>query len=456
MAVYWNDNSLLFAPQSAFGTVNSTPGDFEALLCEKPSITFATDIQELDLLTGQVGASPERLIGRRSGTMTFKTPLEGFKSGYDPTAEDPGAAGVIPPWLALLANALGSNNSAIVSAATQWAGAHLSNSDYDASGVASATTSVITADAGTDITTDADIKAGQLVITAESPTSTTLQMGFAKSLAGAALTLFEASKQAVNSATADFYGTANAWLSNAVYTQVPQTVKWVGNSSGTPGNDTKFCYVLQDVIVEGITLEWNAGAVPTAEFRCRFYDYSMDKTLGGLVVPDAFARIPQIVGTYNGYATLSGGEKCGLANCTVDFALEIVEVPCHGATQGIEAVSYRKPKISAKVSILHEDGDLVYDAAGGAGNTGSHVWQAALELGTTLSLGCYVGARSGRSWAWLIPACKVVEVPALEDRDGSVAYSLTVEAVAYSGDTAISAETVANSPIDSVFRTAVG
>ena len=440
MAVYWNDNSLLFAPQAAFGTVNSTPGNFEALLCEKPSITFATDIQELDLLTGQVGAAAERLIGRRSGTMTFKTPLEGFKSGYDPSAEDPGATGVIPPWLALMANALGSNNSAIVSAATQWAGAHLSNSDYDAGGVASATTSIITADAAGNVTTNADIKAGQLVITAESPTSTTLQMGFAKSLAGAALTLFEASRQAVNSATADFYGTANAWLSNAVYTQVPQTVKWVGN-------DTKFCYVLQDVIIEGITLEWSAGAVPTAEFRCRFYNYSMDKTLGGLVVPDSFDRVPQIVGTYNGYATLSGGEKCGLANCTVDFAMEIIEIPCHGATQGIEAVSYRKPKITAKVSVLHEDGDLVYDAAGSAGNTGSHVWQAALELGTTLSLGCYVGARPGRCWAWLIPACKVVEVPALEDRDGSVAYS---------GDTQISAETVANSPMDSVFRTAVG
>lgn len=449
MAVYWNDNSLLFAPQSAFGTPNTTAGDFEAILCEKPSITFATDIQELELLTGQVGASAERLIGRRSGTMTVKTPLEGFKSGYDPTSEDPGATGVIPPWLALLGNALGSNNSAIISAATQWAGAHLSNSDYDASAVFSAITTAITADAGGDITTDADIKAGQLVITAESPTSTTLQMGFAKSLAGAVLTLFEASRQAVNSTNADFYGTANAWLSNAVYTQVPQTVKWTGN-------DTKFCYILQDVIIEGATIEWNAGAVPTIEFRCRFYDYSMDKTLGGLVVPDAFTRVPQIVGTYNGYATLSGSEKCGLASCTVDFAMDIIEIPCHGATQGIEAVSFRKPKITAKVSVLHEDGDLVYDAAGSSGNTGSHVWQSKLELGTTLSLGCYVGARSGRSWAWLIPACKVVEVPALEDRDGNVAYSLTVEAVAYSGDTQISAETAANSPINSVFRTAVG
>ena len=149
MATYWSDYSLLVAPQSAFGTAASS--GFEALLCEKPSITFATEIAELDLLTGQVGSAPERLVGRRSGTLTFKMPLEGFKSGYDPTAEDPGATGVIPCWLALAANVLGSNNSAIVSSATQWAGAHLSNSDYDAGGVTSATTSAITADAASDL-----------------------------------------------------------------------------------------------------------------------------------------------------------------------------------------------------------------------------------------------------------------------------------------------------------------
>ena len=447
MATYWSDYSLLVAPQSAFGTAASS--GFEALLCEKPSITFATEIAELDLLTGQVGSAPERLVGRRSGTLTFKMPLEGFKSGYDPTAEDPGAAGVIPCWLALAANVLGSNNSAIVSSATQWAGAHLSNSDYDAGGVTSATTSAITADAASDITTDAEIRAGQLVLTALTPSSTTVQLGFAKSLAGAVLSLFEASKNAVNSNDADFYGTSTAWVSTAHATQVPQTVKWVGQA-------TEFCYILQDVVCEGLTLVWDSGAVPTIEFRCRFYDYSMDKTLGGLVVPDAFQRIPQIVGTYNGIATLSGSTKCGLASATLEFTQDIVEVVCHGATQGITSVAYRNPRVRVNVSVLHESTDLVYDSAGSAGNTGSHVWQAGLELGTVMSLGCYVGAKPGRCFAFLVPAARIAEVPSVEDRDGSVAYSLTFEASSYSGDTALVAETTANSPINSVLRIGVG
>lgn len=447
MATYWSDYSLQISPQSSFGTAATT--GFEALNCEKPSVTFATEITELDLLTGQVGAAPERLIGRRSGTLTYKIPAEGFKTGYDPTAENPGDTGVIPRWLALLANALGSNNSAIVSAATQWAGAHLANSNYDAGGVLSATSSAITADAASDITTDADIRSGELVCTALTPTSTAVQLGFAKSLAGAVLSLFEASKTTVNSTDADFYGSSTAWLSTAHATQVPQTVLWTGP-------DAVFCYVLQDVIVEGVTLEWNSGMVPTLEFRCRFYDYTVDKTLGGLSVPDAFTRIPQVVGTYNGVATISTNAKCGLAGCTVEFTQDIIEVPCHGANQGITAVTYRNPRVRANVSVLHESTDLVYDAAGSAGDVGSHTWQAALEQGVTLSLGCYVGAKPGRCWAFLLPAARLVEVPTLEDRDGSVAYNLTFEAVAYSGDSTVQAgDTTANSPIDSVFRIGV-
>jgi hypothetical protein len=445
---YWSDNSLKFAPQSAFGTAATT--GFEAVLCETPSVTFATEITELDLLTGQVGAAPERLVGRRSGTLTFKMPLEGFKSGYDPTAENPGDTGVIPRWHALAGNVLGSANGSIVSAATQWAGAHLANSNYDAAGVASAIASAITADLASDITTDADIRSGELVVTALTPTSTAVQMGFAKSLAGAVLSLFEASKTTVNSTDADFYGTSTAWLSTLHAAQVPQTVRWTGQ-------DTTFCYILQDVICEGITITWDSGAVPTAEFRCRFYDYSMDKTAGGLEVPDAFLRVPQIVGAYNGQATIGTNATCGLASATLEFTQDIVEVVCHGATQGITSVAYRNPRARASVSVLHSSTDLVYDNAGAPSNTGSHTWQAQLEQGVSTSLGCYVGAKPGRCFAFLLPAAKLVEVPALEDRDGSVAYKLVYEAVAYSGDSVVQvSDTAANSPINSLLRVGIG
>lgn len=172
----WSDYSVSLAPQiSGFGTPNTTGADYRTVKCEAPSFSFDTAVTETSLLTGQVGAAPERVIGRRSGTFGFKIPLEGFKSGYDPTLENPGSTGVIPPWMAIVANALGSNVAAVANAANFWAGLHLNNSTYQASGVASATTTAITYDAPGAF---ADVDAGDLVLTAESPTSTTLQARF--------------------------------------------------------------------------------------------------------------------------------------------------------------------------------------------------------------------------------------------------------------------------------------
>ena len=438
---YWSDSSVLLAPQTAFGTVNSTTGDFEAVKCENPTISLDTAITELNLLTGQVGAAPERLVGRRSGKFSFKMPLEGFKNGYDPDVAGPGAAGVIPHWAAIAANVLGSQNSAIVSAATMWAGAHLNNGTTHNNGVTSATTSAITFDAAGDW---ADIDAGDLVATAESKTSTTMQLGFAKSVAGNVISLFEASKNAVNSGSADVLPTASMWLSTGAYTPVPMTIRYTGANAA-------FCYILQDWVCSGFQITWNAGEVPTITFNGQFYNFSMDTTLGGLSIPDAFDRIPQIVGTVNGYATLSGGQMCGLESCTLDYSIEIVDIMCHAATQGVSAVAYRNPRIKLAVQALHNSTDQVFDSAGSPATAGQHQWQSLLERGEQISVGCYVGARSGKAWAFLVPKGLLTGV-AMEKRGEYVAYKIDLEAAAYSGDSALHAETAADSPINSVFR----
>lgn len=441
---YWSDSSVSMAPQSAFGTVNSTAGDFEAIKCETPTMSLDTAITELNLLTGQVGAAPERLIGRRSGKFSFKMPLEGFKNGYDPDVAVPGAAGVLPHWAAIAANVIGSQNSSIVSAATMWAGAHLNNGTTHNSGVTSATTSAITFDAAGDW---ADIDAGCLVATAESKTSTTMQLGFAKSVAGNVITLFEASKNAVNSATADVLPSASMWLSTGAYTPVPMTIRFTGA-------DTTFCYILQDWICTGFSITWNSGEVPTITFSGQFYNFSMDTTLGGLQVPDAFDRIPQIVGAVNGYATIAGSQVCGLESCTLDYAIEVVEVPCHAATQGVSAVAYRNPRVKVSAQVLHNSTDSVFDAAGTVATAGQHQWQSFLERGEQYSFSCYVGAKAGKAWAFNVPKGLFTAVTA-EKRGEYLAYKLDVEAAAYSGDSALHAETTANSPINSVFRMAL-
>ncbi|MGA1216205.1 MAG: hypothetical protein ACO31X_11640, partial [Candidatus Nanopelagicales bacterium] len=61
MMAYWSDSSVGFAPQSAFGTENTSPADFVYLRAEAPSVTFETETTELELMTGQVGAAPERI-----------------------------------------------------------------------------------------------------------------------------------------------------------------------------------------------------------------------------------------------------------------------------------------------------------------------------------------------------------------------------------------------------------
>ena len=89
-------------------------------------------------------------------------------------------------------------------------------------------------------------------------------------------------------------------------------------------------------------------------------------------------------------------------------------------------------------------------------NTGSHLWQSYLERGVSSSLGVYVGSNIGRLFAFLVPNAKIVAVPQIADLSGAVGYQLTIEAGAYTADSTDTAETSTNSPLDSLFRLALG
>lgn len=442
---YWSDHSLSVAMQTAFGTPATT--GFEALKCELPSVTFETEVTELDLLTGQPGAEAERLVGARSGTVSFTIPLEGLKTGYTPSVtESPGDAGVLPLWLAMLANAMGSDLSSVSTNADFQNGLMCSVSEYTGGGVLSADPDEITLD---NSTASNKIKGGQFVCTALSATTTAIQMGYCKTKVGQVVTLFENAGQTVDSASANVYGTGTAYASSQYVNQKALTMRWTGP-------DATFCYILQDCLVESCRITWESQAVPTAEFTLRFYNFSMNTEAGGLATPDSFQRIPQIVGNSNGRATINGSAKCGLESCTWEWTATFTPVKCHSAAQGVTAVLISKPRIRASFSVLHDSTDAVFDAAGGASTTGSHQWQSWLERQTVVSIGVYVGTTIGRIWSLLIPAGVIVEVPTVELRgENSVAYTIQVGAGAYSGDTSDTAETAANSPLDSIARVAL-
>tara|TARA_R110000824_G_scaffold54123_7_gene149526 strand:- start:8406 stop:9758 length:1353 start_codon:yes stop_codon:yes gene_type:complete len=450
MATYWTDSSVGFALQTNFATENTADSDFVFIKAEQPSVTFDTEVTEVDLMEGQVGAASERIIGRRSGSITLSMPLEGFVDGYNPALENPGgtpvAANVIPPGLVLMANAMGSYSTGVVNNAGFWQGGELmSCSEYTADGVASATAGVITVD---DATASNKIKGGEYVCTAASATTTTVQSGFVKTKAGQVLTLFENATNTVTGATDDVYGTATSW--QGADQPLPLTIRWVGNNA-------KFCYRLVGAICESFTINLNAAETPTIEYTYRFYDFIADNVDGGIEIPDAYDRVPQIIGTANGRVTIGGTATCGLEEVTIEWAAgDLREIVCHSEDSGIESVTIVRPTIKASFSIPQEKDDPIYDAAGVTiGVTeGANEWQSALELGTRKSFGVECGARIGRMFSILIPSGLVVASPIANDE--LVRYSIELEAASYSTDSTDTAETSANSPIDSIFRIAQG
>lgn len=458
----WNDHSLEVAYQTAHGTPNTTDSAFQALLCDIPEVKFEHEITELDLMSGQVGAAPERLIGRRSGTLRFTIPLEGLVSGYDGSenpGEAPGGDEVIPPWFVMVANALGSNNSAVASNANWIRGLGTSVSQYTANGVTAAGTSVaaIVCD---DATASNRVDVGQLVVTALSPTSTVPQIGFVATKSEQTLTLFEDSKNAVADNDGHIYGTTTAYVSSEITSTAPLTFRWIGQTA-------TLCYQLEDAYCDNIKISWEAGAVPTCEMSYRFYNFQNKFEDGLLVVPNAYNRIPQLVGSNNATAMIGdgtigdGANQCGLENCSIEWAPTTVrETKCHGSANGISAVEIIKPRVKASFTILHDDADLVYDAAGvdvtGGDKIGQHEWVSRLELGLAISVGIYVGSQVGKIFAALIPNGIIVATPDVQLRDTSVAYGLSIEAGAYTLDSTDTAETSADSPIDSIARVALG
>jgi hypothetical protein len=446
----WSDHSLLVAMQSAFGTPNTTDGDFEAIDAEYPKVSFETSITELDTMTGVVGAASRRQVGSRRGKVTFKLPLEGFVNGYNPTAENPGGAPVagevIPLWLALAGNAMGSNNSAIASMANFIRGLGLSTSEYTAAGMASGTASTIVCDAAA---ASNKIDVGQLVVASLTTDPLAPQIGFAKTKAVQTVTLFEDAKNDVNDNAADLYGTATAYASSEVSATHPLTFRWTGPA-------TALCYELLDAMCESIKGTWNSGEVPTVEFTYTFYDYRVNKLDGGLVVPTVYAEVPQIVGTVNGLATFNGTQKCSLESCTWEWSATLRETKCHGASNGVSAVNVIKPRFKAAFSVLHDTADAVFDAGGSSANVGQHIYQSALELGSRVSLGVYVGSQVGKIWALLMPSAIITAVPQVSLRDDEVAYQIELEAASYAADSTDTAETSADSPLDSIGRISLG
>lgn len=416
----WLDSSLLVGAQAGFG---SAATGHVALLCEKPKWTPSNEVQDFDLLTGQIGAAPEKLVGRRSATLNFKMPLEGLLATYTGAEA---IADVSPMWFNMIQSAMGCSGSPVVAAPND---------------VVSATSTAITMESGS----GADYQAGQLFVSALSASSIVPQVGWLKSRSSDVMTLFEASVNTVNDTLGDVFPSNVAWQTNGSITPSFVGFKLQG---ATDGNKVVF----NDCICESFKITWEAGAVPTIEFTYKCYDFKADNTTAGLSVPTEYFRIPQIVGANNGRATLGGTAQCSLEACELTWSATIIDNKCHGGTQGMTAPLASKPRISLTFSIPHDSADTIYDSVGASTTVGQSKWQSAFELGTRKSVGIYVGSKVGRIFSMLVPSGLLQATPSPEDRNGLLAYKLELRAATYSGDTAMNGETDANSAVNSVFR----
>ena len=420
------------AIQADLTTENETDSDFVAIRCEKPDISFNQEVTEMDTLTGQAGAASEKIIGAKSGQITFNMPLETLPSDYDPTADNISDAGIVSPVWCLIANAMGSTTQSGVTGGTTslkntefWKGDAMHIKGYSANILdAGSSTSTLVADGGNGVNYDA----GMYSLHGTDGDDTDCQAGFIKTIATDALTLFEPSQNAA--ATNDSrFSSATAYVSDDA--PRPLTIRYTGN-------DATLCYKLVGAICSSFSITMNSKEVPVASFTFDFIDYVADSVDGTLTVPTAYSRAFRIVGNKGGRLTFSAmgaGAKCGIEDLSIEYTAELQDISCHSSAEGISERLVKKRTTACSFTVPHNTTDTIYDEAGGSTTYGNHQYQHYFENQTELSLGVEVGTVAGTYLSFLMPAGKITEAPSLTDRDGFNAYNISMEANAYTGDT---------------------
>jgi len=435
------ESSLLLAVQDDYVTPYATVGDYKSIRCEKPSITTTGTVSRLDTLDGIPGSAQAVVVGsKHGGELSFKMPLTGFKDGYDPTTEDPGDTGVIPEWLCLAANAMGSGVRSLSSSgatlqADFWKGAHLSNSAYAAANIAAASTTDLLKTSSA-----AGYEVGQLVAFDPSGSGAPAELsGWIKEKAVNDLTLFEALGFA-GSTGGNMYGTATGYISSAQ----PRVLSaiYTGDDTTDAGAGASAAYRLTGLICRGFSLSLEAGDTPMIEFRY-YYTNREQITATGLSIPSARPRIAPILGSRGGALRVDGAVRCGIGSFSVELECAIAETRCHSAPQGVSEALVTAKTVKVSCQVPWDSADAV--------TGGVHLWEKRLEDETATSMSVTTGEDKGRMLGMLVPAAQQVDFPGMTDADGRLSYDLTMEAGAYSADGGTPA-----APGDTVFRLGVG
>lgn len=362
----------------------------------------------------------------------MRMPLEALKSGYDPTAEDPGDAGVISPSMVLLGNALGSGGaSAVSSDAEFWQGYHLARTGYHAGSVnaTGSTTSSVKVDDQSFYT------AGALALWGTTASEATPSIGWAKTLTNDTQDLvdtFEA--MAVAPANADYaFGTATAYLSNLE--PIPLTLHILGDNAA-------FKYAYIGCVATRAKIDWMSGKTPMVEIDFMFTARKRYSSGGGLSTPSDFTRARPFLGRYGGRFTVDGAATCGWGDFGVEVTWDIIPVQCPNKEEGYSEFVRKLANVAVSAQIPIDSTDTITDNLS--------PMEGKYANGTTMTIGGYSGQTIGGIASMLLPSLKLAEAPQLVDMNGILGESIVARPAAYSGDTGSTA------PADTILRVAVG
>ena len=426
--------TVLAARQTDLTTENTTGGSFAAFAAAVDVPDHAQEQEDFsDLAAGQFAAYEPPAPGSRSGgTLSMRMPLEALKVGYDPTAEDPGDAGVVSPAMVLLGNALGSGGaSAVSSDAEFWQGYHLARTAYIAGSVnaGGSTTTVV------NVADQSLYTSGALALFGTTASETAPMAGWVKTLTNDTqdtVTLFEAMNAAPANAD-DAFGTATAYLSGN--DPVPLTVHILGDNAA-------FKYAYIGCVANSVRIDAMSGKTPMIEIGFTFTARKRYSSGGGLSAPSDFTRARPFLGRYGGRFLVDGTAACGWGDFSIEVNFDIVPVECPNKEEGVSEFQRRLSAVNVSAQIPIDSTDTI--------TSNNSPMETKYANGTAMSIGGYMGQTIGGMASFLLPAVTLAEAPQLVDINGLLGESIVARTSAYSSDDGSTA------PADTLLRIAVG
>lgn len=444
MAVNWvyGIKSIGFAREIAYGTENTTDGDFLWLPAEVGTPVLARKTEEVKAATGQAGAYEPPVVGSKHGsTFTLKFPLRTFKSSYAASTDLISTSGTLAPEFLLLANALGSNASAVTNMNTFKSGAHLKVIPYAAGDVASyagGPPAVVTA-------TATNAVAGAFLLASTDADDTAPLRSWVKSASGKSATLFETPQNACASAD-NIWQTATAWLSDLG--QSPLTFRIMGNHTSQK-------MAMVGAVCTGWVYHGKSGEQPMIELSFAATDYNQYATGGALWSYGSFNRLPPVLAGNSRDGRLTFGDTAtggvafdGFADLTVKCDYTLAYPGSHNKNQGVVSAIVTERKLTVSCSVP-------FDSTASF-SSGSPIWDTMFENGTSKCLTLTVGDRPGSVFSAQFPALHLAAQPGLKDEAGLLYHVLTFRPSKYDSEGTSGSVDSSAAPADAIVKFGVG